>query len=100
MTEATKTTKAKKSSASKATTTTKRKAVSLELPRHPLMFEILDLVSRQRTKAKKVEALRMYECITLKSIFIWNFDDTVISSLLRSHVRCTRMVISHWVTPI
>ena len=86
MTEATKTTRAKKSSASKATTTTKRKPVSLELPRNPLMFEILDLVSRQRTKAKKIEALRKYECLTLKSLFIWNFDDTVISQLPEGEV--------------
>ena len=78
--------KTRKSSASKATTTTKRKPVSLELPKNPLMFEILDLVSKQRSKAKKVEALRKYECLTLKSLFIWNFDETVVSNLPKGDV--------------
>ena len=73
--------KTRKSTATKATTTTKRKPVSIELPKNPLMFEILDLVSKQRSKAKKIEVLRKYECLTLKSLFIWNFDDTVLSSL-------------------
>ena len=83
MAEATtkKTTRARKPSASKATTTAKRKPASLELPKNPLMFEILDLVSKQRTKAKKIEALKKYECLTLKSLFIWNFDETVVSQL-------------------
>lgn len=80
MTEATKkTTKASKPAAKKATTT--RKPVSLELPRNPLMFEVLDLVSRQRTKAKKVEALQKHGDISLKAVLIWNFDDTVLSAL-------------------
>ena len=83
MTEATqkKTTRSRKTSASKATTTTKRKPVSLELPRNPLMFEILDLVSRQRTKAKKVEALQKHSCKELQMLLIWNFDDSVHSNL-------------------
>ncbi len=76
-----KTTKARKPSASKATTSPKRKPASLDLPQNPLMFEILDLASRQRSKAKKVEVLKRYECLTLKSLFIWNFDETVISEL-------------------
>ena len=48
---------------------------------NPLMFEILDLASRQRTKAKKVEVLPKYECMTLKSLFIWNFDETITTQL-------------------
>lgn len=54
---------------------------TLDLPRNPLMFEILDLVSRQRTKAKKVEVLKKYECMPLKSILIWNFDPSIKSAL-------------------
>ena len=69
----------RKSSASK--TTTSRKPASLDLPRNPLMFEILDLASRQRNKAKKVEVLQKYDCPTLRSLLIWNFDDSVISAL-------------------
>lgn len=74
-------TKARKSSTSKATTSPKKKPLSMDLPNSPLMFEILDLASRQRSKAKKVEVLKKYECMTLKSLFIWNFDETVVSEL-------------------
>jgi len=63
----------------KKTTTTK--AVSLELPKNPFVFEVLDLVSKQRSKAKKIEVLKMYEHVSLKAVFIWNFDESVISVL-------------------
>ena len=49
----------------KKTTTTK--AVSLELPKNPFVFEVLDLVSKQRSKAKKIEVLKMYEHISQAS---------------------------------
>ena len=52
-----------------------------QLPNRPFAFEVLDLVSRQRSKAKKIEALRKYEDISLKIILIWNFDESVISIL-------------------
>ena len=45
-----------------------------KLPLRPLAFEVLDLVSKQRTKAKKIEVLKIYEDISLKIILIWNFD--------------------------
>jgi hypothetical protein len=61
--------------------TTKSKVVSLELPRNPFVFEVLDLVSKQRSKAKKIEVLKKYEHISLKVIFIWNFDESVKSML-------------------
>ena len=51
------------------------------LPLKPLAFEVLDLVSRQRSKAKKIEALRKYEDFSLKVILIWNFDESVVSNL-------------------
>lgn len=65
------------------TTTTKKKTeTELEiLPANPFIFEILALASKQRTKAKKVEVLKTYEHDSLKSIFIWNFDETIISAL-------------------
>lgn len=79
MTEATKkTTKARKPAAKKPAA---RKPASLELPRNPMMFEVLDLVSRQRTKAKKIEALQKHGDISLKAVLIWNFDETVQSAL-------------------
>jgi len=52
-----------------------------DLPNNPFIYEILDVVSKQRTKAKKVEALKKFEAPVLKTIFIWNFDESVISVL-------------------
>ena len=62
-----------------ATTTKTKKKV--ELPPNPFLHEILELASKQRAKAKKVEVLQKYENDALKTIFIWNFDETVISVL-------------------
>ena len=52
-----------------------------ELPRNPFVFEILDLVSKQRTKAKKVTVLQRYGDLSLKQILKWNFDTTIQSAL-------------------
>lgn len=57
-----------------------------QLPNNPFVFEILLLVDKQRTKAKKVEVLKTYEHDSLKSIFIWNFDDNVLSMLPEGEV--------------
>ena len=69
----------------KKTTTNKRsvkvKAESPKLPPNPFVHEILELASKQRTKAKKVEILQEYDNPALKSLFIWNFDDSIISLL-------------------
>tara|TARA_B100001287_G_scaffold255049_1_gene238892 strand:- start:278 stop:916 length:639 start_codon:yes stop_codon:yes gene_type:complete len=65
----------------KAKAVTVKKPVSINLPRNPFIFEILDLVSKQRTKAKKIEVLRKYEELPLKVILIWNFDESVVSIL-------------------
>ena len=68
----------------KKTTTTK--AVSLELPKNPFVFEVLDLVSKQRSKAKKIEVLKKYQDASLKSVLIWNFDESIISTLPQGEV--------------
>ena len=52
-----------------------------DLPANPFAFEVLQLASKQRTNAKKVEVLQKYEHPSLKAIFIWNFDESVISML-------------------
>ena len=66
----------------KTTTTKTKKVVEIpQLPVNPFVFEILDAASSQRSKAKKVEALRRYEHPSDKMIFVWNFDDSVISLL-------------------
>jgi len=51
------------------------------LPTNPFVFEILELASKQRSNPKKVEVLKTYEHDSLKSILIWNFDESVISLL-------------------
>lgn len=52
-----------------------------KLPPNPFAFEVLELASKQRTKAKKVEVLKEYEDPSLKAIFIWNFDESIQSAL-------------------
>ena len=62
--------------------TSKRASTPIEdLPPNPFVFEVLNVVCKQRTTAKKVEALKKFEHASLKALFIWNFDDTVISML-------------------
>ena len=74
------------------TTTAKKKTTKkdpLELPLKPFAFEVLHLASKQRSKAKKVEVLRRYEDPSLKALFIWNFDETVVSVLPQGDVPYT-----------
>jgi hypothetical protein len=56
-------------------------AASIDLPANPFAFEVLNLVSKQRTNIKKVEVLQKYNDPSLRAILIWNFDESVISSL-------------------
>ena len=55
--------------------------VKTKLPPNPFVHEVLEQISKQRTKAKKVELLKGYRSDALVSLLIWNFDDTVISML-------------------
>jgi len=52
-----------------------------QLPANPFIFEILTAASKQKTNAKKVEVLQEYSHPSLKALFIWNYDETVISAL-------------------
>jgi hypothetical protein len=68
------------------TTTTKTKKTTTEkpidtLPPNPFIFEILELASKQRSNTKKIEVLKNYEHDALKTIFIWNFDESIVSLL-------------------
>jgi len=65
----------------KKTTTAKTPQVIPDLPANPFVFEIFDIASKQRSVAKKVEALQKFEHPCLKSLFIWNFDESIISIL-------------------
>ena len=73
----------------KTRTVAVKKPVSLDLPRNPFVFEVLDLVSRQRTKAKKIEVLKRYEDPSLKAILIWTFDISLVSVLPEGEVPYT-----------
>ena len=64
----------------KKTTITTEKPIET-LPTNPFIFEVLELVSKQRSNVKKVEVLKTYDDAPLKTILIWNFDETVISLL-------------------
>jgi hypothetical protein len=78
----TKTTATKKTTTKRKTTqTTQSVQTTLNLPVNPFAFEVLTLASKQRTKAKKIEVLKKYEHESLKALFIWNFDESVISLL-------------------
>lgn len=56
-------------------------ATSTKLPPNPFMHEILDAISKARSKDKKIEILREHRTDALTSLLIWNFDDTVVSML-------------------
>ena len=68
------------------TTTTKTTTSKQKLPPNPFVHEILELTSKQLSKAKKVEILQEYANDALKTLFIWNFDDTVISMVPEGEV--------------
>mgnify|MGYP001177386346 FL=1 len=74
-------------------TTTKPKTVRVaklpELPRMPFAFEVFDLASKQRSKAKKVEVLQKYTELSIKQILKWNFDTTIVSALPEGEVPYT-----------
>jgi len=76
------------------TTTTKAKTITKkttkpkvaetqipDLPANPFVFEILNLVVKQRSNIKKIEVLKKFEHPSLKALFIWNFDESVTSIL-------------------
>ena len=71
----------KKTTTKKAKSFTVKAKPSLDLPHNPFAFEVFDLVSRQRSKAKKIEVLKKYEHLSLKVVLIWNFDESVLSML-------------------
>ena len=61
-------------------------AKPVELPVNPFVFEILELASAQRSSAKKVEVLQKYADDSVKSILIWNFDESVVSMIPEGEV--------------
>ena len=86
------TTTKKTSTTRKKSTTAKKPAAKPavqkvpDLPTNPFVFEVLNAVSKMRSKALKVEVLQRYSHPSLKAVFIWNFDETVISLLPEGEV--------------
>lgn len=69
----------------KSTTKSTTKKIP-DLDRNCFQYEILELVSAQRSNSKKVELLKKYENDALKTILIWNFDDSIITMLPQGDV--------------
>lgn len=68
----------------KKTTTTNKKSTPAPIPElaaNPFAFEVLELASKQRSVAKKVEVLKKYKHDSLIAIFLWNYDTSLISAL-------------------
>ena len=61
-------------------------SANTELPNNPFVFEVLELASAQRSSAKRVEILKKYEDNSIKSVLIWNFDESVISMVPEGEV--------------
>ena len=95
MTNSTKKTTTRKPRTTKPKATEKKAARSsfsvktpanVELPNNPFVFEVLELASAQRSSAKRVEVLKKYGHDSIKSILIWNFDESVISMIPEGEV--------------
>ena len=55
----------------------------------PLISEVLRKVNNAKTKAEKKELLQKYNSQTLRSLFIWNYDESVVSMLPEGDVPFT-----------
>ena len=73
-------------------TTTKPKVVKAKttaipkLPNIPFCYEVLEVASKQRTKAKKIEVLKTYAHDSIMAVLIWNFDESIVSLLPEGEV--------------
>ena len=75
----------KKTTTKKTTVkTVKAKASTTSIPNLPNIqfpFEVLDAASKQRSKAKKAEVLQRYKHPSLVTLFVWNYDSSIITLL-------------------
>ena len=71
----------KKRTTSRAKKPTSTSPQNKKLPPNPFMNEILDLVHEQETEEDKVKILQQYANDALKTLLIWNFDESIISLL-------------------
>jgi len=76
------TTQKKTTTKSKPSVTTEKKDSPIpELPSNPFVFEVFNLAIKQRSTVKKVEVLQKYLHPSIQTLFVWNFDETIISAL-------------------
>ena len=52
-----------------------------KLPPKPTVHEVLDAVSKQKTKQKKIDVLREHDSKALRYCLIWNYDESLRSAL-------------------
>ena len=57
-----------------------------KLPPKPLQSEILQAVHSAKTKKEKIKILQDYRSPALVSLFVWNFDDSIVSMLPEGEV--------------
>ena len=76
-----------KKTKTKTVKTVKAKSSAIPvLPNIPFAYEVLDAASKQRSKAKKVEVLQRYKHPSLVTLFVWNFDSSIITLLPEGEV--------------
>ena len=61
----------------------------MKLPPDHLISEVLQRVSSAKTKDEKIEILRHYDNVALRSVLIWNFDSKVESAIPAGEVPYT-----------
>ena len=57
-----------------------------KLPPKPLVSEVLTAVNNAKTKQKKIEVLQEYDSKAIRSILIWNFDESIKSAVPEGEV--------------
>jgi hypothetical protein len=61
----------------------------MKLPPDQLISEILQRVSNAKTREEKIEILKHYDSVALRSVLIWNFDSKVESCIPNGEVPYT-----------
>jgi hypothetical protein len=61
----------------------------MKFPTNQLVSEVIKRVSSAKTKEEKIEILRHYDNIALRTVLIWNFDDRVTSLIPEGQVPYT-----------
>ncbi len=60
-----------------------------KLPPKPTVHEVLDAVSKQKTKQKKIDVLKQYDSKAVRYCLIWNYDESLKSALPEGEVPYT-----------